>query len=392
MKKRYYFDYAATTPVLPQVIDRMLPFFNESFNNPSGNYEPAEYISYEIEAARKCIAAFLGASASEIYFTSGGTESDNWALRGIMLANEAKGRHLITSAIEHHAVLNTCKFLTMHGYDVTYLPVEKNGIVSPQTLKNELRDDTVLVSIMFANNEIGTIQPIKELAKITHANGSIFHTDAVQAFAHIPINVDEYGIDLLSASSHKCYGPKGVGFLYKRDGINIDPLMYGGSQEKNLRAGTYHVPGIVGFGEAVKTASETLKRRYNRELSIRNYIIYRLRHEIPFTSINGDRYKRLPNNINVSFDFIEGESLLILLDACGIDVSTGSACNSKSDKPSHVLRAIGLSDDESKKTIRITIGNDTTRSDADYLIAMIKENVYKLRMYSAEYLEKRGDS
>lgn len=392
MKKRYYFDYAATTPVLPQVIDSMLPFFNDSFNNPSGNYEPAEHVSKEIEKARNIAANFIGAKPSEIFFTSGGTESDNWALRGVMLANEKKGRHLITSQVEHHAILNTCKFLTMHGYEVTYLPVENNGIVSPVTLKNAIRDDTVLVSIMFANNEIGTVQPIKELSRITHMNGSYFHTDAVQAFAHLPVNVNEYGIDLLSASSHKCYGPKGVGLLYKRESVNIHPLMYGGSQEMNLRAGTYHVPGIIGFGEAIKIASETLTRRYNRELSIRNYIIYRLRHEIPYVRINGDRYKRLPNNINVCFDYIEGESLLILLDACGIDVSTGSACNSKTAEPSHVLMAIGLGEDEAKGTIRITIGNDTTRSDADYLIAMIKENVSKLRMYSPEYLKTRGDN
>lgn len=382
MKKRYYFDYAATTPVLPQVIDRMIPYFNESFKNPSGNYEPAEIISSEINEARKYIASAIGAKAPEIYFTSGGTESDNWALRGIMLANEHKGRHLITTEIEHHAILNTCGFLTLHGYEVTYLPVEKNGIVNPNSLRNAIRDDTVLVSVMFANNEIGSIQPIKELSKITHSKGALFHTDAVQAFCHIPIDVNEFGIDLLSASSHKCYGPKGVGFLYKRNGVDIDPLMYGGSQEKNLRAGTYHVPGIIGFGEAVRLCRETLTRRYNREISIRNYIIYRLKHEIPGIRINGDRYKRLPNNINVSFDNIEGESLLILLDSCGIDVSTGSACNSKSTEQSHVLKAIGLSEEVAKGSIRITLGNDTTRNDADFLISMIKENVAKLRKYS----------
>lgn len=382
MKKRYYFDYAATTPVLPQVIDRMIPYFSESFKNPSGNYEPAEIITSEINTARQCIASAIGAKTSEVYFTSGGTESDNWALRGIMLAHEHKGRHLITTEIEHHAILNTCGFLTLHGYEVTYLPVEKNGIVNPISLKNAIRDDTVLVSVMFANNEIGSVQPIKELSKIAHSKGALFHTDAVQAFCHIPMDVNEYGIDLLSASSHKCYGPKGVGFLYKRNGVDIDPLMYGGSQEKNLRAGTYHVPGIIGFGEAVRICRETLHRRYNREISIRNYIIYRLKHEIPGIRINGDRYKRLPNNINVSFDNIEGESLLILLDACGIDVSTGSACNSKSSEQSHVLKAIGLSEEEAKGSIRITLGNDTTRADADFLISMIKENVAKLRKYS----------
>ena len=382
MKKRYYFDYAATTPVLPQVLDKMIPYFNESFNNPSGNYEPAELITGEINKSREYIASFIGALPSEIYFTSGGTESDNWALRGVLLANEKKGKHIITTEIEHHAILNTCKFLTLHGYDVTYLPVEKNGIINTLSLKNAIREDTVLVSVMFANNEIGTIQPIRELSKITHSMGAFFHTDAVQAFCHLPINVNDYGIDLLSASSHKCYGPKGVGFLYKREGVDIDPLMYGGSQEKNLRAGTYHVPGIIGLGEAVRLGRETLSRRYNREISLRNYIIYRLKREIPGIKINGDRYKRLPNNINVSFDSIEGESLLILLDACGIDISTGSACNAKSSEQSHVLKAIGLSEDEAKSSIRITLGNDTTRSDADYLIAMVKENVAKLRTYS----------
>lgn len=391
MKKRYYFDYAATTPVLPQVIDSMLPFFDEHFNNPSGNYEPAEFAAEEIEKARRTAASFIGCKPSEIYFTSGGTESDNWAIRGIMLANKHKGRHVITSSIEHHAVLNTCKFLEMHGYDVTYLPVEKNGVISPMTLKNAIRKDTVLVSIMFANNEIGTIQPIKELARIAHLNGSYFHTDAVQAFGHLPLNVHEYGIDLLSASSHKCYGPKGVGLLYKKDGIAIDPLVFGGSQENGLRAGTYYVPGIIGFGKAISIANETMSRRYNRELSIRNYIIYRLKHEVPYVRINGDRYKRLPNNINISFDFIEGESLLILLDSCGIDVSTGSACNSKSMSVSHVLKALGLNDEQIKGTIRLTLGNDTTRADADYLVDMIKLNVEKLRKYSPEYHKQIGD-
>lgn len=391
MKKRYYFDHAATTPVLPQVIDAMLPYFADSFNNPSANYEPAETASDGVENARKIVAAFIGAKPSEIYFTSGGTESDNWALRGVMLANENKGKHVITSSIEHHAVLNTCKFLTAHGYDVTYLPVDENGIVNPSTLKNAIRKDTVLVSVMFANNEIGTVQPIKELARITHSNGSYFHTDAVQAFGHLPINVNEYGIDLLSASAHKCYGPKGTGLLYKREEVKIDPLMYGGSQERSLRAGTYHVPGIVGFGEAVRLCGQTMTRRYNREISIRNYIIYRLKREVPYIRINGDKYKRLPNNINVSFDFIEGESLLILLDSCGIDVATGSACNSKEAEQSHVLKAIGLSEEESKGTIRFTIGNDTTRLDADYMINMVKDNVAKLRAYSPEYHKKRGD-
>lgn len=392
MKKRYYFDYAATTPVLPQVIDAMLPFFNLNFNNPSGNYEPAQHISEEIEGVRKRAAAFIGARAEEIYFTSGGTESDNWALRGIMLANAQKGKHIITTEIEHHAILNTCRFLTECGYDVTYLPVEANGILNPMTLRKHIRNDTVLVSVMYANNEIGTIQPIRELAQIAHSNGSFFHTDAVQAFGHVPIDVKESGIDLLSSSSHKCYGPKGVGLLYKREGVNIQPLMYGGSQEKNLRAGTYHVPGIIGFGEAIKNASESLYRRYNREIAIRNYIIYRLLKEIPFTKINGDRNKRLPNNINVSFKYIEGESLLILLDSCGIDVSTGSACNAKSTAQSHVLKAIGLSEEDSKGTIRLTLGIDTTKSDADYLISKLKEYVAKLREYSSEYQEVIGDN
>lgn len=392
MKKRYYFDYAATTPVLPQVIERMIPYFNEDFCNPSGSYEDAESIATEIEKARKIIACSINAKTDEIYFTSGGTESDNWALRGVMLANEDKGRHIITSSIEHHAILNTCNFLKKHGYEVTYLPVGGNGIVSPETLRKHIRNDTVLVSVMFANNEIGTIQPINEISRIAHSNGSFFHTDAVQAFCHVPINVNDYGIDLLSASSHKCYGPKGVGFLYKKDGVDIHPLMYGGSQEKNLRAGTYCVPGIIGFGEAVKIGMETLNRRYTRELSIRNYIMYKLKQEIPFIRINGDRHKRLPNNINVNFDFIDGQSLLILMDSCGIDISTQSACNSKSLAESHVLLAMGFDPEDVKGTIRITIGNDTTKSDVDYLISKLKENVIKLRQYSVEFNNQRGDS
>lgn len=389
MKKRYYFDYAATTPVLPEVIDAMLPFFNICFSNPSGNYESAENAADEIERARSIAAEFLGAKSSELYFTSGGTESDNWALRGIMLANDYRGRHVITSSLEHHAILNTCRFLTTHGYEITYLPAMPNGIISPRTLQEHIRDDTVLVSIMFANNEIGTIQPIRELSKIAHRNGSLFHTDAVQAFGHLPINVNDYGIDLLSASSHKCYGPKGVGLLYLRDGVEIDPLMYGGSQEKNLRAGTYHVPGIVGFGRAIESASKEMYQRYRKEISLRDYIISRLKTEVSFVRINGDLHKRLPNNINVSFDYVEGESLLILLDTMGIDVSTGSACNSKSQEQSHVLKAIGLDEAKSRGTIRITLGNDTSRADADYLVDAIKENVNKLRGYSKEYKNNR---
>jgi len=385
LKKHYYFDYAATTPVHPKVVEAMLPYFSNKFYNPSAGYELADEAYSDIEDSRKLIASLINAKTDEIYFTSGGTESDNWALRGVMVANEHKGRHLITSSIEHHAILNTCDFLKKHGFDITILPVNKHGLVEPLYLKNAIRDDTVLVSIMYANNEIGTIQPIKELAKIAHNNGCYFHTDAVQAFGHIPIDVTENGIDLLSASAHKCYGPKGVGMLYINNRVNIRPLIYGGSQEHSMRAGTYYLPGIIGFGEASRLCKDTIKQRYNRELAIRNYIINRITSEIPFCRINGDKHKRLPNNINVSFDYIEGESLLILLDSCGINVSVGSACNSSSYKKSHVLEAIKVSDNMINGTIRITIGSDTTRSDADYLVLKIKENVDKLRSYSNDY-------
>lgn len=389
MKKQYYFDHAATTPVDDRVVEAMLPYFHAAFANPSGSYTFAEDIQDAVNDARKQAAQFIHASESEIYFTSGGTESDNWALRGVMLANGQKGKHLVTSAIEHHAILNTCHFLEEHGYQVTYLPVRPNGFVSPSELKKAIRDDTVLVSIMFANNEIGTIEPIRELAMVAHAKGAFFHTDAVQAFGHLPIHVNELGIDLLSASAHKFYGPKGVGILYKRDSVSIDPLIFGGSQEKNLRAGTSHVTGIVGLGAAVRCCAADLSRRMHREIALRNHMIRRLTREIPNVKINGDLYRRLPNNISASFGGVEAESLLILLDACGISVSTGSACSAHSDAPSHVLKAIGLSDREARSTIRFTIGDDTTQEDTDYVVEQVKESVKKLRMYSPFY-EKRG--
>ena len=328
MEKLIYLDNAATTKTSPEVVNAMLPYFTEHFGNPSSVYGFAAANKEVITKQREIIAGVLGAKANEIYFTAGGTESDNWALTATAEAYESKGKHIITSKIEHHAILHTCEYLEKRGYEVTYLDVDENGLVDPKAVEAAIRPDTILISIMFANNEIGTIEPIAEIGRIAHEHGVLFHTDAVQAFAHVPINVDECNIDMLSASGHKLNGPKGIGFLYIRKGVKIRSFIHGGAQERKRRAGTENVPGIVGLGKAVELAAASMKERMDYETELRDYLISRIEKEIPYCRLNGDRVKRLPNNVNFSFQFIEGESLLIMLDMKGICASSGSACTS----------------------------------------------------------------
>ena len=338
-----------------------------------------------ITQQREKIAEVLGAKTDEIYFTAGGTESDNWALTATAEAYESKGKHIITSRIEHHAILHTCEYLEKRGYEVTYLDVDENGLVDPNAVEAAIRPDTILISIMFANNEIGTIQPIREIGTIAREHGVLFHTDAVQAFAQVPINVDEYNIDMLSASGHKLNGPKGIGFLYIRKGVKIRSFIHGGAQERKRRAGTENVPGIVGLGKAVELAAATMAERAEKETKLRDYMIGRIENEIPYCRLNGDRKKRLPNNINFSFRFIEGEGMLISLDLKGICASSGSACTSGSLDPSHVLLAIGLPHEIAHGSLRMTLGADTTREDIDYTVDCLKKIVADIRNMSPLY-------
>ena len=385
MKKVIYLDNAATTRTAPEVVDTMLPYFTENYGNPSSIYGFASANKEVIAEQREKIADILGAKANEIYFTAGGTESDNWALTATAEAYGTKGKHIITSRIEHHAVLHTCAYLEKRGYEVTYLDVDENGLVDPRKVEEAIRPDTILISIMAANNEIGTIQPIREIGEIAHAHGVLFHTDAVQAFAQIPINVDECHIDMLSASGHKLNGPKGIGFLYIRKGVKIRSFIHGGAQERKRRAGTENVPGIVGLGKAVELAAATMEERAAKETELRDYAISRIEKEIPYCRLNGDRVKRLPNNINFSFRFIEGESMLIKLDFKGICASSGSACTSGSLDPSHVLLAIGLPHEIAHGSLRMTLGADTTKEDIDYVADCLKEIVAHLRSMSPLY-------
>lgn len=385
MDKLIYLDNAATTKTSPEVVEAMLPYFTENYGNPSSVYGFASANKEVITKQREIIAGVLGAKANEIYFTAGGTESDNWALTAAAEAYADKGKHIITSRIEHHAILHTCAYLEKRGYEVTYLDVDEYGLVDPAAVEAAIRPDTILISIMFANNEIGTIEPIAEIGKIAHAHGILFHTDAVQAFAHVPINVDACGIDMLSASGHKLNGPKGIGFLYIRKGVKIRSFIHGGAQERKRRAGTENVPGIVGLGKAVELAAASVKERMERETEIRDYMIARIEKEIPYCRLNGDRVKRLPNNVNFSFRFIEGESLLIMLDMKGICASSGSACTSGSLDPSHVLLAIGLPHEIAHGSLRITLSEETTKEDVDYVVDNLKEIVKQLRGMSPLY-------
>lgn len=385
MERFVYLDNAATTKTAPEVVEAMLPYFTEHYGNPSSVYSFASKNKEVITKQREIIADVLGASADEIYFTAGGSESDNWALKATAEAYKDKGNHIITTKIEHHAILHTAEYLEKQGFEVTYLDVDENGIVKLDELKKAIRPTTILISIMFANNEIGTIQPIKEIGEIAKEHGILFHTDAVQAFGQIPVNVDECHIDMLSASGHKLNGPKGIGFLYIRKGVKIRSFVHGGAQERKRRAGTENVPGIVGFGTAVKLAVDTMKERTDKEIQLRDYMIERISEEIPYAKLNGDAKKRLPNNVNFSFRFIEGESLLIMLDMKGICASSGSACTSGSLDPSHVLLAIGLPHEIAHGSLRMTLSEETTKEDIDYVIDNLKDIVSKLRSMSPLY-------
>lgn len=385
MERFIYLDNAATTRVAPEVFESMRPYFEEQYGNPASSYMFSGKIAGQVDEARDQIAQFIGAKKDEIFFTSGGSESDNWALKGIADAYKNKGNHIITTKIEHHAILNTAEFLEKHGCEVTYLDVDENGLVSPKDLEAAIRPETILVSIMFANNEIGTIEPITELAKVAHDHGVLFHTDAVQAFGHLPINVEEMGIDMLSASAHKFNGPKGIGIFYMKKGVRISPLIHGGSQEKGRRAGTTNVPSIIGTAKAVELAAKKMEERTKYESSLRDYLIDRVMDEIPYTKLNGDREKRLSNNTNFSFRFVEGESLLIMLDQKGIEVSSGSACTSGALDPSHVLLAIGLPHEIAHGSIRFTLSDETTKDDIDYTVDALKEIVGRLRAMSPLY-------
>ena len=385
MEKMIYLDNAATTKTRPEVVEAMLPYFTESYGNPSSVYTFSAKSKEAVTKAREIIADSLGVKSNEIYFTAGGSEADNWALVAAAEAYEAKGKHIITSKIEHHAILHTCEYLEKRGYEVTYLDVDENGVVKLDELKKAIRPDTILISIMFANNEIGTIEPIKEIGAIAKEHGILFHTDAVQAYAHVPINVDECHIDMLSSSGHKLNGPKGIGFLYIRTGVKIRSFIHGGAQERRRRAGTENVPGIVGFGKAVQLAMDEMEERTKKEVEMREYLMEKVLREVPFTRINGSRTSRLPNNINFAFQFIEGESLLIKLDMAGICGSSGSACTSGSLDPSHVLLAIGLPHEIAHGSLRLTLSEENTMEEMDITADKIKEIVAYLRELSPLY-------
>ena len=385
MKDIIYLDNAATTAVKPEVFEAMKPYFTEWYSNPSSVYSFAGKCKNDVEDAREQIADLIDAKSQEIYFTAGGSESDNWAIKGVVEAYREKGNHIITTKIEHHAVLHTCEYLEKHGYEVTYLDVDADGLIDLETLENAIRPTTILISVMTANNEIGTIQPIKEIGEIAKKHGVLFHTDAVQAFGHIPISVTDMNIDLLSASGHKINGPKGIGIMYIRNGIKIGAFIHGGAQERHRRAGTHNVPGIVGAGVAVKLAKETMQERIEKETKLRDYLIQKIEDTIPYAKLNGSRTTRLPNNVNFCFRFIEGESLLILLDQNGIYGSSGSACTSGSLDPSHVLLAIGLPHEIAHGSLRLTLSEDNTKEEIDYVVEKLAAIVERLRSMSPLY-------
>ena len=382
--KTIYLDNAATTPCRPEVVEAMLPYFTEKFGNPSAIYNLGQVAQDAIQQARKDVAGVINAAnPNEVFFTSGGSEADNWALKGVMDAyKDKKGKHLITTKIEHHAILHTAQFLEQQGFEVTYLDVDEYGLVSPEAFEAAIRSDTVMASIMFANNEIGTIEPIKELAAIAHAHKVIFHTDAVQAFCHEKIDVQELGIDLMSASGHKLYGPKGVGMLYVRRGVRISNLIHGGGQERGKRATTENTAGIVGFAKAAVLAEAEREEQHERQAAIRDHAIQRITTEIPHCFLNGHPTQRLANNINISFEFIEGEGMLLRLGAKGICASSGSACTSGSLDPSHVLLAIGLPHEKAHGSLRATLGRDTTLEDVDFMCDVLKDAIAGLREMS----------
>ncbi|HHV45507.1 MAG TPA: cysteine desulfurase NifS [Tissierellia bacterium] len=385
MNRYIYMDNSATTQVKQEVLDEMLPYFNINYGNPSSIYTLGSKSKNAIEIARERVAKAIGANTNEIFFTAGGSESDNWALKGIAYANRKKGNHIITSKIEHHAILHTCQYLEKEGFKVTYLDVDKYGTVDLEQLKNSITDDTILISIMFANNEIGTIQPIKEIGRIAKEKGIYFHTDAVQAIGHVKIDVDDLNIDLLSMSAHKFYGPKGVGALYIRKGVKIDSLIAGGAQERNRRAGTENVPGIVGMGKAIELAYENLEESNAKLIKLRDRMISKIFDRIDYVRLNGHPTNRLPGNVNVCFEFIEGESLLLSLDMEGIAASSGSACTSGSLEPSHVLLAIGLPHEIAHGSLRLSLGDFNTEEEVDYVVDKLVEIVSRLRAMSPLY-------
>ena len=393
-KKLIYMDNAATTKVKPEVVEAMMPYFTELFYNPSSTYGVAGEIAPEVDKARETIADFLNCEAREVFFTGGGSESDNWAIKGIADARKDKGNHIITSKIEHHAVTHACQFLEKNGYEVTYLDVDEYGMVDPKAVESAIKSNTILITIMFANNEIGTIEPVKEIGRIAHEHGVLFHTDAVQAFGHVAIDVKEMNIDMLSASAHKINGPKGVGLMYINKSIRISNLIHGGGQERGKRAGTTNAAGIIGFGKAVEIAASTLEERREHEMRLRNHMVSRVMEEIPYTKYNGHKTERLSNNASFCFRFIEGESLLLMLDMAGICGSSGSACNSGSLDPSHVLLAIGCPHEIAHGSLRLTISEETTLEDVDYTVDKLKGIVERLRSMSPlyeDFIKKGGN-
>lgn len=385
MGKLIYMDHAATTAVRPEVLDAMLPYFTEKYGNPSSVYTFASRNKDVINVSRDIIADSIGAKPEEIFFTGGGSESDNWALKAAAEAFSEKGRHIITTKIEHHAILHTCQYLEKQGFDVTYLDVDEKGMVDTDRLEASIRPDTILISVMTANNEIGTIEPVSRIGAIAHEHGILFHTDAVQAYGQIPLDVNAMNIDMLSCSGHKLNGPKGVGFLYVRSGVKIGSFIHGGQQERGRRAGTENVPGIVGMGKAAELAVLSMNERMGRETEIRDHMIRRIMAEIPYSRLNGHESERLPNNINISFQFVEGETILIMLDMAGICASAGSACTSGSVDPSHVLTAIGLPKEISHGAVRLTLGYENTMEEGDFVVDNLKRIVENLRNMSPAY-------
>lgn len=385
MEKKIYLDNAATTKTRPEVVEAMLPYFTEFYGNPSSVYEFATQNKKAVDDARASVAKVIGADTADIYFTASGTEADNWAIKAVVDAYEGKGNHIITSKIEHHAILHTCEYLEKHGVEVTYIDVDENGILKLDQLEKAIRPTTILITVMFANNEIGTIQPVKEIGEIAKKYNVLFHTDAVQAYGQVPIDVKALNIDMLSASAHKLNGPKGIGLLYIKKGVKIRSYIHGGGQERQRRAGTENVPGIVGFGKAAEIALATMEERSNKEVKLKNILVKRILEEVPFVRVNGDKNRRLPNNVNFSFQFIEGESLLIMLDMKNICASSGSACTSGSLDPSHVLLAIGLPHEIAHGSLRLTVSDDNTEDEMNYTVDRIKEIVEKLRNMSPLY-------
>ncbi|MCT4565403.1 MAG: cysteine desulfurase NifS [Maledivibacter sp.] len=390
MKKNIYLDYAATTPMKKEVIDEMMPYFSEQYGNPSSIHSFGRQAKKALDVSRDRIAKAIGATSKEIYFTGGGSEADNWAIKGVAFANKHKGNHIITSKIEHHAVLHVCQYLEKHGFEVTYLDVDEYGMINLDQLKEAITDKTILISIMYVNNEIGTIQPIKEIGEIARERGVYFHTDAVQALGNVPIDVKELNIDLMNFSSHKIYGPKGIGGMYVRKGVRIDPLIHGGAQEKRKRAGTENIPGIVGFGKAAEIAVENLDSHVAHIKKLRDKLIKDIRENIDYVRLNGHPTERHPGNVNFCFEFIEGESLLLSLDMVGIAGSSGSACTSGSLDPSHVLMAIGLTHEIAHGSLRLTIGDLTKEEDIDYVVENLVKIVDRLRQMSPLYEKVKG--